>query len=70
MTRNMGTVDRAIRTAIAIVIAVLYFTGRISGTLGLVLLVLAVVFLITSFVGTCPAYSVIGASTREKPPHG
>ena len=70
MTKNMGTVDRAIRTAIAIVIAVLYFTGRIDGTLGIVLLVLAVVFAITSFFGTCPAYMAVGVSTCEKPPRG
>jgi len=62
----MGTLDRAIRTLIAIAIAVLYFTDRISGTVALVLGVLAVVFLLTSFVAWCPIYSPLGISTRKR----
>ena len=65
MTKNMGTLDRAIRTLIAIAIAVLYFTDRISGTVAIVLGVLAVVFLLTSFVAWCPIYSPLGISTRR-----
>jgi hypothetical protein len=64
----MGTVDRAIRTLVAIVIAVLYFTGRISGTLALILGIFAVIFLVTSFVSWCPAYMPFGLSTRKEPP--
>ena len=67
MTRNMGTLDRAIRTVIAVVVAVLYFTGRIEGTVGIVLLVFAAVFAVTSFIGSCPAYMLLGISTCEKP---
>ena len=64
MKKNMGTADRVIRTIIAIVIAILYFgTGTISGTLGIVLLVLAGVFLLTSFVSFCPLYAPFGLST-------
>ena len=60
----MGTADRVIRTIIAVVIAILYFgTGTISGTLGIVLLVLAGVFLLTSFVSFCPLYAPFGLST-------
>ena len=65
MTKNMGTLDRAIRTLIAIAIAVLYFTDRISGTVAMVLGVLAVVFLLTSFVAWRPIYSPLGISTRR-----
>ena len=54
MKKNMGNTDRIARSVIAIVIAALYFTGTISGTLGIVLLVFAVVFLLTSFVSFCP----------------
>ena len=70
MKKNMGTADRLIRTAIALVIGVCFFTGRIGGTLGIVLMVLAVVFLITSFVGRCPAYLPFGLSTRGRPSGG
>jgi len=66
MRKNMGTVDRSIRFLLAVVVAVLYFTGQISGTLALVLEVLAVIFFVTSLVGTCPAYSVAGISTCKR----
>ncbi len=66
MKQNMGTVDRVIRTLIAIGIGVLYFTGRISGTLAIILGVVAVVFLVTSLVARCPAYVPLGVSTHKK----
>ncbi len=59
----MGSTDRIIRIIIAAVIGVLYFTGTISGTWGLVLLILAGVFLLTSFVSFCPLYAPFGIST-------
>ncbi|MDO8502717.1 MAG: DUF2892 domain-containing protein [Gemmatimonadaceae bacterium] len=68
MKKNMGTADRLIRTLIAIGIAVLYFTGRISGTLAIILGVVAVAFLLTSFVAHCPVYVPLGLSTRKEPP--
>jgi K+-transporting ATPase A subunit len=68
MKMNMGTVDRVIRTLIAIVIGVLYFTGTISGVLAIILGVIAIVFLLTSLVGRCPGYSPLGLSTRKEPP--
>jgi len=64
--KNMGTLDRAIRTLIAIAIAVLYFTDRISGTVAMVLGAFAVVFLLTSFVAWCPVYGPLGISTRKQ----
>ena len=66
MTRNMGTVDRVVRGVAAIAIGVLYFTGRISGTLAIVLGVVAVAFLASSLVGTCPGYLPFGFSTRKQ----
>ena len=66
MKKNMGTVDRTIRIVIAIAIAALYFTGRIGGTLALVLGFFAAVFVLTSFVGTCPLYIPLGLSTRKE----
>ncbi len=66
MKKNMGTVDRTIRIVIAIAIAALYFTGRIGGTLALVLGFFAAVFVLTSFVGTCPLYIPLGISTRKE----
>ena len=66
MKKNMGTIDRTIRTAIAVAIAAAYFTGQISGTLAIVLGVVALAFLVTSFVSWCPAYAPFGFSTRTE----
>ena len=66
MTKNMGTADRTLRSIAAVAIAVLYFTGRISGTLAIVLGFFAVAFLVTSFISWCPAYVPFGISSRGK----
>lgn len=63
MKKNMGSADRIIRLIIAAVIAGLFFTNVISGTLGIVLLVLAGIFLLTSLVSFCPLYAPFGIST-------
>ncbi len=63
MKKNMAIADRIIRIIIAAVVAYLYFTGTLTGTLGIVLIVLAAIFLLTSFIGSCPLYSVFGIST-------
>lgn len=63
MKKNMGSADRIIRIIIAAIVAILYFTGTISGTLGIVLLVLAGVFLLTSLIIFCPLYAPFGIST-------
>ena len=63
MKKNMGNTDRVIRFIIAAVIAMLYFNDIIPGTLGIVLMVLAGVFVITSFVSFCPLYAPFGIST-------
>lgn len=63
MKKNMGIADRVIRLLVAAAIAVLYFTNVITGTLGIVLLVLGGVFLLTSFVSFCPLYTIVGLST-------
>lgn len=63
MKKNMGTSDKVIRIVVAIVIGVLFYTGVISGALGYILLALAVIFVITSFISTCPLYLPFGIST-------
>lgn len=59
----MGTADRIIRVIIAAIIGVLYFTGTVSGTVGIVLLVLAGVFVLTSLISFCPLYAPFGIKT-------
>lgn len=64
--KNMGTADRLIRTSIAVAIAVAYFVGLISGTLAIILGVIAAVFILTSLFSTCPAYMPLDISTRAR----
>ena len=59
----MGTADRIIRVSIAAIIGILYLTGTVSGTLGIVLLALAGVFVLTSIIGFCPLYALFGISS-------
>ena len=59
----MGTTDRVIRVIIAVIVAILYYTGTISGTLGIVLLVLAAIFVLTSLISFCPLYAPFGINT-------
>jgi len=66
MIKNMGNLDRAFRLIIVLAIGIAYLMGQFSGTLAIVLGVVAVVFLLTSLVGTCPAYLPFGLSTRSK----
>ncbi|MEZ4874145.1 MAG: DUF2892 domain-containing protein [Flavobacteriaceae bacterium] len=63
MKKNMGNGDRFIRIIIAVIIAILYFTGTIPGTLGLVLLILAGIFVLTSLISFCPLYAPFGINT-------
>lgn len=66
MKKNMGTIDKVIRILVAVVIAILFFTNVVTGTLGIVLLVLAAVFVLTSFISFCPLYFPFGINTGAK----
>lgn len=66
MKKNMGTLDRLVRTLLAILVGVLYYLNIISGTVAIVLGILAVVFLLTSLVSTCPLYMPFGLSTKKE----
>ena len=63
MKRNMGVADRIIRVLLAAVLAYLYFAGIVTGTVGVILIILAGVFVLTSLIGFCPLYTLIGLNT-------
>lgn len=63
MKKNMGSIDKIIRLFIAAVISILFLTHIISGTLGIILLVVSSVFLLTSLISFCPLYTFIGFNT-------
>jgi hypothetical protein len=66
MKANMGTIDRVVRVLVALVIGGLYYMGQITGTAAIILLVLAGIFIATSFVSVCPLYLPFGISTKKK----
>lgn len=66
MFKNMGSADRGIRIAVALVVLALYLTHVISGTPALILGIIAAVFLLTGFLGVCPAYIPLKISTVKK----
>lgn len=63
MKKNMGNLDKGVRIALALVVALLYYFDVIEGTLAYVLMAFAIVFLLTSFVSFCPLYTLIGVNT-------
>ena len=59
----MGNIDRVVRILLAVVFAALYFTGTVAGTLGLVLVAAAGIFVLTSVISFCPLYPIFGINT-------
>jgi Protein of unknown function (DUF2892) len=66
MKTNIGSIDRAIRALIAITLITLFYTETITGTWGIVLIVVSFVFLLTSMISFCPLYLPFGLSTVKK----
>ncbi|HQZ20955.1 MAG TPA: DUF2892 domain-containing protein [Thermoflexales bacterium] len=66
MKKNMGTIDRVVRVVVALVVGYLILSGSITGALAIILGVLAVVFLATSAMGSCPLYIPLKLDTRGK----
>lgn len=66
MNKNMSKTDGIIRIIVAVTIGVLWYTGTVSGTLLIILGVVAAIFIVTGFINFCPLYSVFGFRTRKK----
>ena len=66
MKKNVGTTDKVIRVLLAVVVAILYFTHVISGTLGIILLAVAAILILTTVIGFCPIYWPFNIRTNKK----
>ncbi len=64
--KNMGIVDRLVRIVAAVLFGYLYFSGIVTGALGIILLVLGIIFILTSLVRTCPLYIPFKINTIKK----
>lgn len=67
MKANLGIVDKVVRILAAVAIGILYFMHVITGTTAIVLLVIAIIFVLTSLISFCPLYYLLGIKTRKKP---
>ena len=65
MKKNMGNIDRLIRSFLALNIIFFYSRDFISGIGGTILLVVALVFLVTSLFAYCPLYALLGIHTNK-----
>ncbi|WKZ59762.1 MAG: DUF2892 domain-containing protein [Cyclobacteriaceae bacterium] len=63
MKKNMGKTDKLIRVTLGLIFIALYFAGTVTGTLGIVLLILGAVFILTSAMSFCPLYTLVGINT-------
>ncbi|MEP2669999.1 MAG: DUF2892 domain-containing protein [Cyclobacteriaceae bacterium] len=63
MKKNMGNADRIIRILVVIAFIALYYTGTVTGLIGIALIVLSVIFAATSLLGFCPIYTIFGMNT-------
>ena len=66
MKKNLGQVDRAIRIMIALMVVGLYIPGILSGTFGIVMMILAVIFAVTGMISFCPMYYVFGLRSNKE----
>ncbi len=66
MKTNIGTTDRVIRIILALIIAGLYFTETFIDTTGIILLVIAGVFVLTGLVSFFPLYPLVGLNTCSR----
>lgn len=66
MKANMHAADKAIRVVFALIVAVLYLSGNVTGTLAIVLSIIAIVLIATVFINFCPLYHLLGISTNKK----
>ncbi|WJJ97975.1 YgaP family membrane protein [Algibacter luteus] len=65
MKKNIGNLDKGLRVIIAITVALLYYFNVIAGTLAYILMVVAIILLITSFINFCPIYSILGVNSLK-----
>ncbi len=66
MKKNMGSLDKTIRIILAIGIALLVYFEVVTGTIAYILIALAAIFVLTSFLSFCPLYAPFGLSTCKR----
>jgi len=65
MIKNLHSVDRLVRILLAVIIGFLIINGTLTGTIGIILGIISIVFLVTGIISFCPLYRVLGISTAK-----
>jgi hypothetical protein len=65
MKTNESGLDRIIRVVLGIVLLALYFTGTVTGVMGIVFIVLGAIALITGAIGFCGIYALLKIRTNK-----
>jgi hypothetical protein len=60
---NMGGIDRILRGAVGVGLALLVYVGAITGFWAIAVGVLALALMVTSMLGYCPPYALLGWNT-------
>lgn len=66
MTTNMGKIDRSLRLVVAAALVYAAFGVGLSGLWFWLALIVAGVFAVTSLIGNCPLYSIVGIKTCQR----
>lgn len=70
MKKNMGIADKGIRFLLACILVVVYLVGGFDKVVGIIILALAGILAVTSFISFCPLYVLLGINTcPAKRPH-
>ena len=67
MNKNIGKTDKIIRIVAAVIISMVYITGKIPGTFGFILLSIGGILLITAVIDFCPLYKLLKFKGTKKP---
>ena len=66
MKTNMGRWDKVLRFLLALAVALMVYYDVLQGPLAYLLIVVAVVFFLTSLTGFCPLYGLFGISSVKR----
>jgi Flp pilus assembly protein TadB len=65
MKKNESGLDRIIRVIAGIALLVLFFANVVTGTLGIIAVIIGAILLITGIVGFCPLYALLKIKTSK-----
>ncbi len=65
MKTNESTLDRVLRVVFGLLLLVLFFLQVLTGTPGVISVIIGAMLLITGLVGFCPLYTLLKIKTNK-----